>query len=126
MSVREAQRPLPTLTHRVPSKVHLGSQGQVRGEEGEYSKELVGAPRGRDGRGSHGPPWQPNAGLWTKRTSTASGPPHLALPHPRADGGVGGTSSSRFGHQALDKSKAACGHLPSARRPIVDPLLLLC
>lgn len=126
MSVREAQRPLPTLTLRVLSKVHFGSQGQVCGEEGEYSKELVGAPRGRDGRESHGPPRQPNAGLWTKRPSTPSDPPHLALLHPRVDGSVGGTSSCSFGHQALGKSKAACGHLPSAHRPVVDPPLLLC
>lgn len=118
MSVREAQRPLPTLTLWVPSEGHRGSQRWAHREEGRCSKELVRAPRGRDGGGSQGPPWQPNAGLWTKRPSTACGPPHLALPHPRADGGVGGAHSGSFGRQAL-------GTRPQPRGPFGAPSLLL-
>lgn len=98
------------------------------GEEGERAKELVGAPRGRDGCGSHGLSWQPKAGLWAKHPP----PPavhHTWLSAPRVDGGVGGTCPTlapslllfwlpRFSPDCLP---SLCPFLPSALWPLCLP-----
>lgn len=80
------------------------------GEESECGKELVGAPRGRDGCGSSLATKCGGGGLWIKRPSTACGPQHLALCTPERIEVWGALAAEDTRHPA--RTRQPVGHLP--------------
>lgn len=110
--------PDPRPQGSVPLRCTLAARG---GEEGECGKELVGAPRGRDGCGSPlGTECGGGGGLWIKRPSIACGPQHLVLCTPERIEVWGALAA-----ETSDTRHPARARQPMGTCPIVAPSFLL-